>query len=58
MLLKKQRKIRRSARKISTLLKISGSLTTIENEAEPGLITDIRNRDRICFVLFLLFLFI
>ena len=47
--------------KISTLLKISGSLkTTIENvnEAEPELITDIRNRDEglvlfcFCFDLF------
>ena len=51
-MLKKQRKIRTSARKISTLLKIRGSLkTTIENEAEPELITDIRNRDQ-GFVLF------
>ena len=57
--LKKQWKIRTSARTISTLLKISGSLkTTIENEAEPELITDIRNRDQgsvllcFCFDLF------
>ena len=39
-------------RKISTLLKIIGSLRTIdENEAELELITDIRNRDQ-GFVLF------
>ena len=40
---------------VSTLLKIIGSLRTIQNEAEPELITDIRNRDQ-GFVLFFAFL--
>ena len=35
-----------SAQKIRTLLKTSGSLRKIENEAEQELITDIRNRDQ------------
>ena len=44
-----------SAQKIRTLLKTSGSLRKIENEAEQELITDIRNRDQGFLLLFFCF---